>query len=143
MMSSSSQRTSRRRRTEAAARAAGALALAALTLAALAAAAPAAAQTKLLRFPDVSGDRVAFCYGGDIWTAPAAGSSISTRYGAGPGPSRRQNEAGRNSRARTSSAEAVCRAPNQIARPRARSNQRLAATLPSTMPPSTTVSVMV
>lgn len=84
MMSSSSQRTSRRRRTEAAARATGALALAALTLAALAAAAPAAAQTKLLRFPDVSGDRVAFCYGGDIWTAPAAGGT-ATRVTAHPG----------------------------------------------------------
>jgi tricorn protease len=34
---------------------------------------PAAAQTKLLRFPDVHGNRVAFCYGGDIWTAPSTG----------------------------------------------------------------------
>ena len=30
--------------------------------------APAAAQTKLLRFPDIAGDRVAFCYAGDIST---------------------------------------------------------------------------
>lgn len=29
-------------------------------------AAPAAAQTKLLRFPDIHGDRVAFCYAGDL-----------------------------------------------------------------------------
>jgi tricorn protease len=36
-------------------------------------AAPALAQTKLLRFPDIHGDRVAFCYAGDIWTAPASG----------------------------------------------------------------------
>src|ERR1700704_3228721 len=33
------------------------------------------AQTKLLRFPDIHGDRVAFTYGGDIWTAPATGGS--------------------------------------------------------------------
>ena len=41
--------------------------------AALVLASPAAAQTKLLRYPDVHGDRVAFCYGGDVWTAPLAG----------------------------------------------------------------------
>ena len=40
-------------------------------------AAPAAAQTKLLRFPDIHGDRVAFCYAGDIWTAPATGGAAS------------------------------------------------------------------
>src|SRR5256885_4983060 len=33
------------------------------------------AQTKLLRFPDIHGDRVAFTYGGDIWTAPANGGT--------------------------------------------------------------------
>ena len=33
----------------------------------------ASAQTKLLRFPDIHGDRVAFTYAGDIWTAPASG----------------------------------------------------------------------
>ncbi|MGH9873371.1 MAG: hypothetical protein ACRD9S_13025 [Pyrinomonadaceae bacterium] len=33
------------------------------------------AQTKLLRFPDISGDRVVFTYGGDLWTAPASGGS--------------------------------------------------------------------
>ena len=32
-------------------------------------------QTKLLRFPDIHGDRVAFTYGGDIWTAPATGGN--------------------------------------------------------------------
>src|SRR5258707_5238266 len=31
------------------------------------------AQTKLLRFPDIHGDEVVFTYGGDLWTAPAAG----------------------------------------------------------------------
>ncbi len=41
--------------------------------AALALASPAGAQTKLLRFPDVHGERVAFCYGGDVWTAPVSG----------------------------------------------------------------------
>ncbi|MDQ1729524.1 MAG: tricorn protease, partial [Pyrinomonadaceae bacterium] len=35
----------------------------------------ASAQTKLLRFPDISGDRVVFTYGGDLWTAPAAGGA--------------------------------------------------------------------
>ncbi len=34
---------------------------------------PAAAQTKLLRFPDIHGDRVVFCYAGDLWTRPGAG----------------------------------------------------------------------
>ncbi len=46
--------------------------------------APATAQTKLLRFPDIAGDRVAFCYAGDIWTAPAKGGS-ATRLTAHPG----------------------------------------------------------
>lgn len=35
----------------------------------------AAAQTKLLRFPDIHGDRVVFTYGGDLWTASANGGS--------------------------------------------------------------------
>jgi tricorn protease len=59
-------------------RAAVALATAAL------AAGTAAAQTKLLRFPDVHGERVAFCYAGDIWTAPAGGGT-ATRVTAHPG----------------------------------------------------------
>src|SRR2546423_1531990 len=42
------------------------------------------AQTKLLRFPDVSGDRVAFAYAGDIWTAAAAGGT-AIRLTAHPG----------------------------------------------------------
>jgi tricorn protease len=44
----------------------------------------AAAQTKLLRFPDISGERLAFCYAGDLWTAPAKGGS-ATRLTAHPG----------------------------------------------------------
>ena len=44
----------------------------------------ATAQTKLLRFPDIAGDRVAFCYAGDIWTAPAKGGN-ATRLTAHPG----------------------------------------------------------
>jgi dipeptidyl aminopeptidase/acylaminoacyl peptidase len=40
-------------------------------------AAPAAAQTKLLRFPDIHGDRIAFCYAGDLWTAPAKGGTAT------------------------------------------------------------------
>jgi tricorn protease len=42
------------------------------------------AQTKLLRFPDISGDRVAFTYAGDIWTAPAVGGT-AIRLTAHPG----------------------------------------------------------
>src|SRR5262245_11529367 len=30
-------------------------------------------QTKLLRFPDIYGDRVVFTYGGDLWTVSSAG----------------------------------------------------------------------
>jgi tricorn protease len=50
--------------------------LLAAALAAAAAPAPADAQdrsTKLLRFPDVHGDQVAFVYAGDVWLAPADG----------------------------------------------------------------------
>jgi tricorn protease len=42
------------------------------------------AQTRLLRFPAISGDRVAFTYAGDIWTAPVAGGT-ATRITAHPG----------------------------------------------------------
>jgi tricorn protease len=42
------------------------------------------AQTKLLRFPDIHGDRVVFTYGGDLWTAPASGGT-ATRLTAHPG----------------------------------------------------------
>ena len=42
------------------------------------------AQTKLLRFPDVYADKVAFTYGGDIWTASANGGS-ATRLTSHPG----------------------------------------------------------
>jgi tricorn protease len=42
------------------------------------------AQTKLLRFPDIHGNRVAFTYAGDIWTAPATGGT-ATRLTAHPG----------------------------------------------------------
>src|SRR5882762_6365640 len=41
-------------------------------------------QTKMLRFPDIHGDRVAFTYGGDIWTAPTSGGS-AIRLTAHPG----------------------------------------------------------
>ncbi len=42
------------------------------------------AQTKLLRFPDINGDTVVFCYGGDLWKAPAAGGT-AVRLTAHPG----------------------------------------------------------
>lgn len=45
---------------------------------------PAFAQTKLLRFPDVHGDKVAFTYAGDIWIAPTSGGT-ATRLTAHPG----------------------------------------------------------
>lgn len=41
-------------------------------------------QTKLLRFPDIHGDKVAFTYSGDIWTAPVSGGT-ATRLTAHPG----------------------------------------------------------
>ncbi len=46
--------------------------------------ASAAAQTRLLRFPAIHGDRVAFTYAGDLWTAPVAGGT-ATRLTAHPG----------------------------------------------------------
>ncbi len=62
--------------------------LAAAALAAAALVAPAMAQngepTKLLRFPDLHGDRVAFTYAGDIWLAPADGGT-ATRLTSHPG----------------------------------------------------------
>jgi tricorn protease len=42
------------------------------------------AQTRLLRFPAIHGDRVAFTYAGDLWTAPAGGGT-ATRLTAHPG----------------------------------------------------------
>ncbi|HSK71315.1 MAG TPA: S41 family peptidase [Pyrinomonadaceae bacterium] len=42
------------------------------------------AQTKLLRFPDIYGERVVFTYGGDLWTAPASGGT-AVRLTAHPG----------------------------------------------------------
>src|SRR5436305_6030269 len=41
-------------------------------------------QTKLLRFPDIYGDRVVFTYGGDIWTASTSGGT-ATRLTSHPG----------------------------------------------------------
>lgn len=42
------------------------------------------AQTKLLRFPDVHGGEVVFCYAGDLWKAPVAGGT-AVRLTAHPG----------------------------------------------------------
>jgi tricorn protease len=42
------------------------------------------AQTKLLRFPDIHGDLVVFCHGGDLWKAPVAGGT-AIRITAHPG----------------------------------------------------------
>jgi tricorn protease len=44
----------------------------------------ASAETKLLRFPDIHGDRVVFTYAGDLWTAPVGGGT-ATRLTAHPG----------------------------------------------------------
>lgn len=54
-----------------------------LTLA-LAASSTAYSQTKLLRFPDIRGDRVVFTYGGDLWTAPSSGG-MAIRVTSHPG----------------------------------------------------------
>ena len=43
-----------------------------------------AAQTKLLRFPDIYGDKVVFTYGGDLWTASTSGGT-AIRLTAHPG----------------------------------------------------------
>ena len=42
------------------------------------------AQTKLLRLPDIYADTVVFCYGGDLWKAPATGGT-AVRLTAHPG----------------------------------------------------------
>ncbi|HXV15375.1 MAG TPA: S41 family peptidase [Gemmatimonadaceae bacterium] len=42
------------------------------------------AQTKLLRFPAIHGDRITFTYGGDLWTA-SAGGGTATRLTTHPG----------------------------------------------------------
>jgi tricorn protease len=44
----------------------------------------ASAQTRLLRFPDICGDRVVFTYAGDLWTVGAQGGT-AIRLTAGPG----------------------------------------------------------
>ncbi len=45
---------------------------------------PASSQTRLLRFPAIHADKIAFTYAGDIWTAPATGGT-ATRITAHPG----------------------------------------------------------
>ena len=47
-------------------------------------AAAAQAETKLLRFPDVHGQEVVFCYAGDLWKAPTSGG-LAVRLTAHPG----------------------------------------------------------
>jgi tricorn protease len=42
------------------------------------------AQTRLLRFPDLHGDKVVFTYAGDLWTAPIKGG-LASRLTAHPG----------------------------------------------------------
>ena len=60
--------------------------LTAVVAAALLLPAMAHAQTKLLRFPDIHGDKVVFTYGGDLWIASTAGgSATATRLTAHPG----------------------------------------------------------
>jgi tricorn protease len=54
--------------------------VAAAVLACLAWAGPSRADSifddaRLLRFPDIHGDTVVFCYGGDVWSVPAAGGT--------------------------------------------------------------------
>jgi tricorn protease len=47
-------------------------------------ASPSRANTKLLRFPDLHGDKVVFTYAGDLWTAPVGGG-LAARLTAHPG----------------------------------------------------------
>ncbi|MHB8903125.1 MAG: S41 family peptidase, partial [Thermoguttaceae bacterium] len=42
------------------------------------------AQTRLLRFPDIHGEQVVFCHGGDLWRAPSGGGT-AVRITAHPG----------------------------------------------------------
>src|SRR5262245_44718036 len=42
------------------------------------------AQTKLLRFPDIHGDKVVFTYGGELWVASTSGG-VATRLTASAG----------------------------------------------------------
>jgi tricorn protease len=44
----------------------------------------ASAQTRLLRFPDIYGDKIVFTYGGDLWTSSVTGGT-ATRLTAHPG----------------------------------------------------------
>lgn len=60
------------------------LLLAAVGIFAAASALSVSAQTKLLRFPDIFGERVVFSYGGDLWTTSSSGGS-ATRLTAHPG----------------------------------------------------------
>ena len=46
--------------------------------------APTLAETKLLRFPDIHGDKVVFSYAGDLWTASTSGG-MAMRLTASPG----------------------------------------------------------
>ena len=55
-----------------------------LFLGLLMSAGPALAETKLLRFPDIHGDKVVFSYAGDLWTASTSGGT-ATRLTASPG----------------------------------------------------------
>lgn len=56
----------------------------ALCVAGILSAVEAKAETKLLRFPDISGDLVVFCHGGDLWKA-STGGGVATRLTAHPG----------------------------------------------------------
>jgi tricorn protease len=60
------------------------LAVSSLVLFSLVSPVPSRSETKLLRFPDVRGEKVVFTYGGDLWTASASGG-MATRLTAHPG----------------------------------------------------------
>ncbi len=74
----------RRRLAALAARGARRLALATLALALQAAWPALAGEARLLRFPDIHGDTIAFSHGGDLWTVPAAGG-LARRLTSGDG----------------------------------------------------------
>ena len=58
--------------------------LLAISTTAILATAGAVAETKLLRFPDIAGESVVFCHGGDLWKASTTGGQ-AVRLTAHPG----------------------------------------------------------
>ena len=121
----------------------------------LVAASPAAAQTKLLRFPAIHGDKVAFTYAGDIWIAPAAGGTAARltahpghgglRHGSRPTGSGSPSPASTTATSRSTSCPSTGGEPKQLtylSRPAARSRRAGAGTTRSTAGPTDGKSIL-